>query len=222
LVIHDTNLSLQVDDVAETLNRIQETADSLGGFLVNSNLNRPEGAASGAITVRVPEENRQQALEAFRGLAVKVVSESVSGRDVTDQFEDLNAKLVTLTATKTKFEAILEQAEEIQDILEVQRQIISLQSQIDNLKGRQQYLEQSANLSKITIYVSTDELALPYTPDEAWRPEVIFKQAVRSLVGTVREVGTLAIWLVVYAPIWLLALAVYVIWHRRLSKPPVQ
>ena len=215
LVIRDTSLSLQVNNVSQTLSKIEDTAADLGGFLVSSYLNRPENAASGNITIRVPEEKRQQALETFRGLAIKVVSESVSGRDVTDQYEDIAAKLATLNATKAKFETILDRAEEIQDILEVQRQIISLQSQIDSLKGRQEYLERSASLTKITIYLATDELALPYAPDQAWRPEVIFKEAVRSFIKTIRGIGTMAIWLVVYSPVWLSALGVHWLYRRR-------
>ena len=75
------------------------------------------------------------------------------------------------------------------------------QSQIDNLKGQQKYFEQSAKLSKITIYLSTDELALPYAPTNEWRPAVIFKEAVRSLLGTIRSIGSLIIWAGVYIPI---------------------
>ena len=85
--------------------------------------------------------------------------------------------------------------------MSVQQQLTSLQSQIDNLKGQQKYYEQSAKLSKITIYLSTDELALPYAPTNEWRPTVIFKEAVRSLVGAVRGIGSLTIWIVVFLPI---------------------
>lgn len=201
LVIQDTGLSLQVKDVVKTIDEIETKTKEYGGFLINSRLSKPEGAASGNISVRVPEDKRKEAMAAYKNMAVKVVSESVNGTDVTDQYTDLQARLDVLLKTKMKFEDILDRATAVKDLLDVQQQLISLQSQIDNVKGQQKYYEQSAKLSKITIYLSTDELALPYAPTNEWRPVVVFKEAVRSFVGAIRNIGNLIIWSVVYSPI---------------------
>jgi len=201
LIIQDTSLSLQVKDVSKTINDILETTKKLEGFLINSSLSKPETAASGNISVRIPEGKRQEALEAFKKMAVKVVSESVYGNDVTDQYVDLESRLDVLTKTKTKYEEILKQATKVADIMSVQEQLTYIQTQIDDLKGQQKYFEQSAKLSKIVVYLSTDELALPYAPTNEWRPTVIFKNAVRSLVGIFRTLGSLIIYLVVFIPV---------------------
>lgn len=220
LVIKDTSMSVVVKDVKETITKIEAKASELGGFLVDANLNVPEGAASGTITVRVPEEKRTEALEAFRGFGVRVVNENVNGRDVTDQYVDIEARLAVLTKTKQKFEQIMDQAVAIDDLLNVQRELVNLQSQIDNLKGQQQYLEQSAKLTKITVYLSTDELALPYAPDEVWRPKVVFKLAVRSLVGTFRGLANWLIWAGVYALIWVpILIAGWVVYRKSWRRP---
>lgn len=200
LVIQDSSLSLQVKDVSKSINDILETTKNLGGFLINSSLSKPEGAASGNISVRIPEDKRAEALQGFKKLAVKVVSESVYGNDVTDQYVDLEAQLEVLNKTKVKYEEILQKAQKVTDIMSVQEQLTYLQSQIDNIKGQQKYFEQSAKLSKVVIYLSTDELALPYAPTNEWRPTVIFKNAVRSLVGIFRALGSLIIYVVVFIP----------------------
>jgi len=216
LVIQNSSLSLQVKDVAEVIKGIEETAKSLGGFLVNSNLSKPEGAASGTISVRVPEGKRAEAMTAFKKMAVKVVSESVIGTDVTDEYVDLEAQLAVLNKTKQKFEEILDKATAINDLLNVQRELISLQSQIDSVKGQQKYYEQSAKLSIVTIYLSTDALALPYAPTNEWRPAVIFKDAVRSLVLVLRAGGSLLIYAVVLIPIWVPAILIIKYVRKRL------
>jgi hypothetical protein len=218
IVIQDTTLSLQVKNVPQVIEQINQLATQAKGFMVSSNLSVPESDAVGTITIRVPENNRDSVLAGIKALGLKTVSETIQGQDVTDRYVDNDARLETLTKTKAKFEAIMEQSVRIQDILEVQRELINLQSQIDNLKGQQQYLEQSSRLTKITIHLSTDEYALPYTPTESWRAEVIFKQAVRSLIGTLRSFGTLGIWLVVYAPVWLVIIAVVWLIKRRRSR----
>jgi hypothetical protein len=218
IVIQDTSLSLQVENVPQVIKQIHQLTTAAKGFMVSSDLSIPEADAVGTITIRVPENNRDSVLADIKALGLKTVSETVHGQDVTDRYVDNDARLETLTKTKAKFEAIMEQSVRIQDILEVQRELINLQSQIDNLKGQQQYLEQSSRLTKITIHLSTDEYALPYTPTESWRAEVIFKQAVRSLIGTLRSFGTLGIWLVVYAPIWLIFITLVWLIKRRRTR----
>jgi hypothetical protein len=214
LVVKNTNLSLQVKDVAQAISQIETTAKSMGGFLVDSFLSKPELSASGNISVRVPENKRTEALQTFKSFGVKTVSESVYGVDVTAQYEDLQSRLEVLTKTKQKFEDILDKATAINDLLNIQQQLISLQSQIDSVKGQQKYYEQSAALTKITVYLSTDELALPYAPTNEWRPTVIFKQAVRSLVSSLRIIAGLTIWVIVYVPVIVPIVLIY-LWYRR-------
>lgn len=214
LVIQDTSLSLQVKDVSKTITNVLDTTKNLGGFLVNSSLTKPEGAASGNISIRVPKEKRSEALEEFKKLAVKVVSESVYGNDVTDEYVDLESQLEVLNKTKEKYNQILQNAQKVADIMSVQEQLTNIQNQIDNIKGQQKYYEQSAKLTKIAIYLSTDELALPYAPTNEWRPTVIFKNAVRSLVGVFRGFGSLIIWSVVFIPI-IIPILLAILYIRR-------
>lgn len=217
LVIKNTNLSLVVKDVAKVITQIESVAKGFGGFLVDSNLNKPESAANGTISVRVPQEKLTESLDEFKKLAVKVVSESVYGQDVTDEYVDLEARLEVLNKTKAKFEEIMDKAYAIQDLLSVQRELINLQSQIDSLKGQQKYYAQSAKLSKVTIYLSTDELALPYAPTNEWRPLVVFKQAVRSLIADFQHLANVVIWLLVYLPVWLPLLLLFLFLKKRLK-----
>ncbi|MDO8486796.1 MAG: DUF4349 domain-containing protein [Candidatus Curtissbacteria bacterium] len=215
LTIKETSLSLVVGDVSKVLDDINKKAGDLGGFLAESKLDVGEGATSGTIVVRVPEARRQEAIGEFKKMAVKVVSESVTGYDVTDEYVDLNARLAVLEKTKAKFEAILAGAGNVQDLLDVQRELVNIQSDIDSVRGQQKYLEQSAKLALVTVYLSTDELSLPYTPDQAWRPSVVFKQATRSLIGTARALGGVVIWVAVFTPIWLPAIIIVRLIKRR-------
>ncbi|MCX7880973.1 MAG: DUF4349 domain-containing protein [Patescibacteria group bacterium] len=199
LVIKDSYLSLLVNDVIEAQKAVIKKAESLGGYMVSSSLERPDELPSATVIVRVPSNKLEKALTYFRSLGIKVVFENLSGQDVTDQYIDVEKRLETLNKTKIKFEKILEETTRVPEILEVQRELINLQSQIDSLKGQEQYLKENAKLTKITVYLASDELSLPYAPSESWRPKVIFKQAVRSLVNNLRKLGTLLIWLAVYS-----------------------
>jgi len=218
MVVQHSNLSLLVKNVSQTVQMIKSHAESLGGYMVDANISNPIDAANGTITVRVPAENFETTLAYFRELSVKVVSENLQGTDVTDQFQDIGERLRILEGNKFRMEQLMAQTVEISDMIQIQQQIFQLQDQIDSLKGQQQYLSQTSRLAKVTVYLSTDELALPYAPSESWRPAVIFKQAVRSVLTHLQKLGTLVIWLVVYSIIWIPLFVLYRMWRRRSSR----
>lgn len=214
IVIQNSNLSLVVKNVREVGNKIIGFAESKEGYMVTASYNQPDESPFATITIRVPTKDFGEALSYFRNLAVKVASESLVGRDVTDQYVDIEERLSTLEKTKQKFEAILDQATKIDDILRVQREIIYLQDQIDSYKGQLKAIEKEAELTKVTVYLSTDEFSLPYAPDNKFRPNVVFKLAVRSLLNTLTGFGKAAIWIAVYSVIWFPALVIYLVFKR--------
>ena len=216
IVIEESSMSLVVSDVRGTSDKIVDHAKQVGGFMVSTSLAKPQEAPFATVVVRVPVERFKESLDYYRSLSVKVSSENILGTDVTDEYTDIDARLSTLEKTKAKFEEILAKAVNVQEILQVQREIISLQDQIDALKGRKLYLEKTSKLAKITVYLSTDELALPYAPTTAFRPALIYKLAVRSLIGTLRSTASLLIWVGVYAVIWVpLAGVAFLIYRLR-------
>jgi len=226
LVIRNSTLSLLVKNVKNAQQAILRKAENLGGYMVDSRIESPEGIDSANITIRVPETKLDSMLEFIRDQGVRVVTENLVGHDVTDEYVDIEAHQMTLQKTQKKFEEILDKATKVQDILQVQREIINLQTQIDNLVGQKQYLEKSSQTAKITIYISTDEYSLPYAPPQPWRPGVVFKTAIRSLVLALRNIGSLVIWIVVFSVVWLPALIIFLIVKKIKKKkqapPPIQ
>lgn len=203
MTVTENYLSLQVSDVSQTISEIKSKTESLSGFMVNSNVSRPDESANGSITVRVPVSQADTMIQFLKDNSIKVVSENVQGRDVTDQYQDIDSRLSTLTKNKARFEEIMNQAESVNEILQVQNQIFQLQSQIDRLIGQQQYLKDTSETVKITIYLSTDEYSLPYIPDTSWRPGAVLKEAIRSLILDIRGLANKLIWITVYAVIWI-------------------
>ena len=216
-VVTNSNLSLVVSNVRSSVDAIQDEADKRGGYMVSNNVNTPEGLGSGNITIRVPSGQLRSMLNFLRNAAVKVVSENIDGYDITDEFIDVEARLATLEKTKAIYEAMLSKAVNVDEIMRVQQAVLGTQDQIDSLKGRLQYLDATSRSSLITVYLSTDEFELPYTPDQPWRPSVVFKYAVRSLVGVAQTAGSTVIWIGVYSILWLPALVVVLFIRKRLQ-----
>lgn len=201
-VVQDTIVSEQVKDVRQSVSEIGRVANNYGGYVVSSQVSSPEGASSGTVVFRVSSDKLSEALSDVKSFAVKVVSEEVYAQDITDQYENLDQRKAILEETKKQFEMIRTGAKEVSDLVSITRELISIQSQIDSIVGQQKYFDGTVKLSRVTVYLSTDEFSLPYTPDRPWRPEVVVKQAIRSLVGSLQSVGSFVIWVVIYSPVW--------------------
>jgi hypothetical protein len=216
LVIQESDVSLLVKDVVDTRNKILQFATSKGGYMVTASTSNPQDAPTANVTIRIPSDKLQESLDFFHSLSVKVVSENLLGQDVTDQYVDIDTRIKLLESTKARYEDILSKATEINDITNLTSQILNIQSQIDSYKGQQSSLEKNAKLAKLTVYMSTDEIALPYAPSDTFRPNVIFKLAVRSLVKSLRSIATYFIWIVVYSVVWVPLLLLYVFIRNRM------
>lgn len=218
MIIQESNMSLLVTNVRDSGDKILSFTKNNGGYMVSTSFTRPTETPFANITVRVPTDKLDEALSYFKSLAAKVTSENLVGTDVTEEYIDIEARLTTLKKTQAKFEEILNKATDVQDILIVQREIINLQSQIDSYIGQQKAIEKNAELTKIVIYLSTDEIALPYTPDNTFRPTVVFKYAVRSLLNNLRIGAEALIWIAVYSPIILVLILAYIFIRRWQKK----
>ncbi|MDC0449092.1 DUF4349 domain-containing protein [bacterium] len=225
-VITTSHLSALVTDVTSSVESVKSYVNQHKGYTVNESISRPEAGETATLVVRIPTDKVDVFKDQLRKLAVKVTSEKIDGTDITDQYVDMQERISRLEKTKARLDQILASAETVEEIMSVQDRIFMVQDQIDSYKGQLQYMDGATSTSKITIYLSEDELSLPYLPDTSWRPNVIFKKAVRSMIGTLQSLGTFAIWFAVYIPIILLL--VVVVWvakkikraHARRVQPP--
>lgn len=219
MVQKESTLSLLVSNVRDSANSVIKKAEALGGFMIQTMISSPGETASATVSIRVPAASLNTYLNELRNLSIRVVSEELRGDDITDQYKDIQTRLDTLNETKRRFEAIYEKAVDIQDILSVQGNIMQIQDQTDSLKGQQQYMEKSTETARVTVYLSTDELSLPYAPDTSWRPSAVFKEAVRSVVVNLRSLASSLIWIGVYVVFWGPVLVIILLIRRRRRMP---
>jgi hypothetical protein len=197
-------------------------AESSGGWVVSSNVfQSSDTSKTGFIEVRVPAEGFQSVLDAISGLAVEVTNLSTSGQDVTEEFVDLDARLGNLEATAARLRTFLDEAETVEEALAVNMELSRVEGEIEAIKGRMQFLEQSSSFSSITVNVTPDELAQPIQVG-GWQPQGVAKDAIEALVNILQIIATAAIWFVLVPLPILLVLAipfVLLIWViRRLRR----
>jgi hypothetical protein len=223
MIIRTGDVAIVVEDSEAALSDIRGIAASLNGYVANTDMWRVNEQLRGTVTIRVPAESFDAAMDQIKSLAVEVERENASAQDVTEEYTDLSARLRNLEATEEELLALLTEVREktrrAEDVLAVHRELTNIRGQIEQIKGRMQYLERMTALATINVELIPEEEEKPIV-EEGWQPLRTLRDASRALVDAGQFFVDAAIWLIVFVlPVLLVlilpvALVVFV-WRRR-------
>ena len=184
MVIQNADLTLIVTDPESEMTAISKLAVDMGGFVVSSNQYqnvRSNGmrVPEGSITIRIPAEKLDQALDQIKANAVEVRNENRSGQDVTQEYIDLNSQLHSLEVAATQLEEIMKKAEKTDDVLDVFSQLQYYNQQIEVTKGQIQYYEQASALSAVSITLIAEATIQPIEIG-GWKPVGVARDAIQK------------------------------------------
>lgn len=203
VVIRNVNLSLVVEDPAQSMEAISNLAEEMGGFVVNAQLYQSELESGvkvprASITIRVPAERMKEALTTIKAESDRdPLSENVESQDVTREYTDLQSRLRNLEEAEAQLRDIMDEAFRTEDVLNVYNQLVQVREQIEVIKGQIQYYEQAAALSAITVELIPNEAAQPLTIG-GWQPVGVAKSAIQALINTLKGLANFIIWLVIF------------------------
>jgi hypothetical protein len=234
MIIKNGEIKLQVKDTDVAIDRATQVIGDLGGYIVSSRVwYQPyadgENYKYATITIGVPVEQFERALSRLRGLAVKVLDETASGEDVTNQFVDLESQVTNLEATRDRVKSFLDDAKTVEESLRINQELSNLEGQIEQLKGQMNYLKDRSAYSTITVNFEPVlpeivETPTPTPTPNVWQPGETFKDAKKAVTYAYQGIIDFLIWVfVVFVPI--IAPPVLVIWilwkfFTRKSKKP--
>ena len=217
MIIRTGDMSLVVADVMQARDEVAQLAVSLNGYVVSSRIWGEEQEMRGQISIRVPDEQFEPALTKLRELAIRVESESTDSQDVTEEYIDLEARLKNAEATESQYLALLDRATEVEDILNIYNSLSRVRTEIEQIKGRMQYLERTTSMSYISVRLEPEATAAPLAR-AGWSMLEEFKSAIRGIVVFGQWLGTVAIWLIIFVPLWGAIIGIIYYWRRRRKK----
>lgn len=218
VVVHSADLSLGVVDIMQASRAATDHVNEIGGFVVRSNSYANTAAGNVqqlSMTVRVPADTFDATVEKLRQLAKVVYSQVVDGMDVTAQVVDIESQIHTLEAVNARLLELLGRAESVSDAVAVQREMMPVSEQLDRLKGRLDYMRQSARLSRITITFSQYE-SPPDNVVGGFHPLRAFVRALRALFMAVGVLLEALIYAIVFTtPVAALLFGAYWVYKNR-------
>ena len=242
-IIKNADVRLLVKDTDVAINRSTQVISDLGGYIISSRVWYQDYFGNNlkyaTITIGIPVDQFEQALLRFRGLSIRVLDENATGEDVTDQYVDLQSQLENLEATRARILEFLQAAKTVDEALRINQQLSDIENQIEQIKGRMNYLADRSAFSTITVNFEPEFPILTATPtltpeptltprptftSTPWKPGETFTDASRTVANTYRGLIDFLIWIVVVV-IPVLAPFVFIFWLiwrffiRKLNKP---
>ena len=234
MVIYNAEMEIAVENPEKAMEAVIQMAQDAGGFVVSSNLSRTyydEGSLPRAsLTVRVPAGQLDSIMSAIKELTPvpeeDVLFENVSGQDVTAEYTDLESRLRNLEAAEQALVELMEEARDPEDVLNIFDELTYYRGEIEIVKGRMRYLEESADLSAISLTIVPKESLRPIEI-AGWKPMGTVKDAVEALIDAGQFIVDAAIWFGIFCLPFLIPLGIGVyflvkIIRKRRAKKKAQ
>jgi hypothetical protein len=198
---------MKTQDPWATADKARAIASGLGGDILAMSQTGQGENRSALITVRVPSDRFDEALRQLKTLEGEVITSNVDAKDVTDQFTDLQARLVAKQAEEQRYLQLFPQAKTVDETLKIDAALGNVRVQIEQLQGQINLIKNRTEFSTITMSI-TPAVTVPAETGGVWDPAKTFAKAIAALSVFFKFAADLAIWVLVFGWIPLIGLVI--------------
>lgn len=156
MVVRTAELTLSTTDFDRSRSRIEEILKRHNGYLGDLNVS---GASSSArvltATLRVPSSQLDATIAELKGLG-RVEEESQKGEEVSQQYVDLQARLLNARNSEQRLTELLRRAGKLSDVLAVEEQIENVRESIERMEAERENLAKQIQFSTLNMQVTEE------------------------------------------------------------------
>lgn len=150
-LIKKGSVTFETEDISSTRKLIFDSIKKYGAYTSSDQANNLLGRISNTIIIRVPAEKFDLLLNEATKDVTKFDNKKIEVKDVTEEFLDIEARVKTKKELENRYLELLEKANSVTEILEVEKQAGQLRAEIESIEGRLKYLESQVSLSTLSI-----------------------------------------------------------------------
>jgi predicted DNA binding CopG/RHH family protein len=239
MVIRTGNISASVESVDKAALDIRLMTESSGGYIENSqieNISVPQieytdGISTtkeytekyANITIRVPEAEFQNIFNNIKGMG-KLVSENISGNDITAEYRDTEARVDNLKIQEQSLKQLMTKANNVDEILRIETELNRVRTDIDINSGNLKRWDNLVQLSTIYIYMrelKPEELKSVDVPGMWEKAYQGFIKAINNVVGGLENTVILLVAAIPYLVIAGLVVVIGLYIARKIRKKKI-
>ena len=150
-------LSIETKTFNESVQKLMDEVDAIGGFTqdcyIEGDREDYRGDRRAELSVRVPKEQ----FDAFMNDTEQygnVLSKSIKGEDVTDQYFDAETHMETLEIRRERLQEMLKQSGNLEDLFAIEKELAEVTYKVESLKGTLNQYDSLIDFSTIEITVN--------------------------------------------------------------------
>jgi hypothetical protein len=209
-IIKTATLKLEITDFKKYNEYVHNTVKQYGAYIAQEEENLTDEKSETTLTIKVPVALFEPMMNKLSADESKVMEKKISTEDVTGEVVDTKSRLEAKKQMRLKYLEFLKQSKNMEEVLQVQSEINTIQEQIESAAGRVAFLSNQAAMSTINLTF--------YQPLEGYRstdtaPSFLTRvgHAFKTGAGWITElfVGLVSIW-----PMILIVLTIYLSWKK--------
>ena len=150
-IIKTALLNLEVKDYTGYYSSLREKIKNLGGYIAQEEQRQSAYKIENTLVIKVPVEQFDNALVQLTDKAEKLNEKKITSQDVSAEYIDIRSRMESKKQVRQQYIELLKQAKNMEDILNVQSEINSIQEEIEAAAGRVEFLGHSSAYSSINL-----------------------------------------------------------------------
>ncbi len=149
-VIRTATIAITTNNVPTAASRAEQIATGAGGYLSAENVD----GDSATVTLSVPQAQLDSVLVALAKQVGTVTSQQEQSQDVTDQLVDVASRIATQQASVARVRQLLNQANSISDIVQVEGELTSREADLESMERQQAELSGQVAMSTVNVQLT--------------------------------------------------------------------
>ncbi|WP_430467123.1 DUF4349 domain-containing protein [Winogradskyella ouciana] len=150
-LIKESYLVFETGDIDKSYSNIVAVIKKYNGYIQDDSAEKDYYRIIRRLTVRIPTANFQNTIDDVSKNVEYFDTKQTTLRDVTEEFIDLEARLKAKKELEKRYLELLKKAKNVQELLEVEKELSHIREEIEAKQGRLKYLENKVSLSSINI-----------------------------------------------------------------------
>lgn len=158
-LVRSGGINFQSEDLEKDYQQIKGMLGGFDAYLENESQSNDQFRKTYNLSIRVPSDKYDSLLNRISGIAFKVDSKYSNTDDVTERYYDLQSRIQNKKELEKRYREILTKANEVKDILEIERNLNEVRTDIEMMEGQFNYLSNQIKFSSLQVQFYEE---LPY------------------------------------------------------------
>lgn len=150
-IIKTAEITIELKDYKNFNNKIHRNVAGFGAYIAAEEQNESDERITNSVSIKVPVDKFQELVNSLSSDDIKITAKKITTDDVTRDVVDTKSRIEAKKQVRAQYMELLKQAKNMQEILQVQTEINSIQEGLESASGRVNYLVHQSAYSTVHL-----------------------------------------------------------------------